>query len=207
MFDLKCDPSTCACPIDDRVVAELSQRYPLDPVYLACLKNCHGGQPQIGTVQVAGRTYRVAFFLTLVDHKTELPGPFRPHFDQHDIDERVANSVTALMDCECNTSRCLFDNLVPFASTQTDMCLDRGYVDLFCFDYRNNLSTPAVVLWDSNNAMDAYFDWDKLPFEEKFDENENCNFLTVPWDTFLVHVAYSFADFVKMLKPNPEQMR
>ena len=200
MIDLKCDPATCIGPIDKRVVQQLSQRYPLDPDYLQCLSNCHGGRPQIGTLPMANRTYRVAFFLTLVDENTRLPGPFRPHFDQQDMDERVVNSVIELMDCESNTSRSLFDNLVPFASTLADMCLDRGYVDLFCFDYREPRAKPAVVLWDANRAMDAYFEWDELPAEEKFDDDDN--FLSVPWDTFLVPIADSFAAFVAMLRPN-----
>lgn len=200
MIDLKCDPKTCAGPIDDRVMAALSKRYPLDPDYLALLKNCHGGVPQVGTVQLADRTYRLACFLTLVDQKTQFPGPFRPHFDQQNTDERVANSVTALMNGESNTSRCLFDTLVPFASTQKDMCLDRGYVGLFCFDYRKRRPKPPVVLWDANKAMNAYFEWDSLPCEEQFDDNDN--FLSVPWDSFLVPIADSFAGFTAMLRPN-----
>lgn len=200
MLDLKCDPKTCAGSIDDRVVTELSQRYPLDPDYLACLRNCHGGQPQIGTVRIREGIYQLAFFLTLVDRETKLSGSFRPHFDRQDTDERVINSVPTILDSESITARCLFENIVPFASTQNEMCLDRGYVDLFCFDYRQKRSKPTVVLWDANNAGEAYFEWNSLPIEEQFDQNDN--FLSVPWDTFLVPIADSFADFVKMLEPN-----
>lgn len=198
MFDFKCDPTTCAGPIDNRVVAELSKKYPLDSDYLACLKDCHGGRPQVGTVQVADRTYRLACFLTLVDHKTPLSGAFRPHFDLQDTDERVANSVTAIMEEESITSRSLFENLVPFASTQNDMCLDRGYVDLFCFDYREKRPKPPVVLWDASRATEAFFEWDSLPFEEQFDEKDH--FLSVPWDMFVIPIANSFAEFTAMLK-------
>jgi hypothetical protein len=200
MINLKCDPKTCAGPVDDRVVAKISQKYPLDPIYFDCLKKCHGGHPQIGTLQLAEGTYQVAFFLTLLDSKSDLPGQFRPHFELQETDERIMHSVVTIMNSDSSTSRSLFGKLLPFASTQEGMCLDRGYVDLFCFDYHHGQSQPTVVLWDSHKAMRAYFEWESLPIEDQFDENDD--YQRVPWDTFLVPVADSFAEFVKKLKPN-----
>jgi hypothetical protein len=202
MRDLACSPNTLAGPIDNRVVNALSKRYPLDTDFLAYMAICHGGQPTIGTVKVNGCPYRVAEFLTLLDGKSKLTGDFRPHFDQIQTDERVVKSISSLMNCECNTSRSLFSGLLPFAATQTDMCLDRGYVDLFCFDYRVRLTSPAVVIWDANKAMDVYFEWDSLPFEQQFGDDDQ--FLNVNWNSFLIPVASSFQEFVGMLERNSE---
>lgn len=201
MRDLACNPDTFAGPVDNRVVRALSKNYPLDSDFLACMSVCHGGQPKIGTVTVNGRRYRVAEFLTLLDEESELTGDFLPHFDQADTDERIVRAIPTLMGCDDDTSRCLFYGLVPFAATRTGMCLDRGYVDLFCFDYRTSSPSPAVVIWDANRAMDAYYDWDSLPIDQQFDKDGN--FLNVNWDSFLIPVASSFREFVAMLEPNP----
>ncbi|WP_166820425.1 SMI1/KNR4 family protein [Thalassoroseus pseudoceratinae] len=200
MHNLACDPSTLAGPIDDRVVAELSKRYPLDPDFLACMATCHGGQPAIGTVKVNGQTYRVAEFLTLLDEQSKLEGDFRPHFERTGTDERVVKSIDSVMNTDGNTYVALFSDIVPFAATETGMCLDRGYVDLFCFDYRDQPTIPKVVLWESHNAMTAYFEWESLPFDQQFGDDDE--FLNVNWDSFLVSIADSFRDFVNKLQPN-----
>lgn len=201
MRDLECDVDTLAGPVDQRVVKALSKRYPLDAGFLKCMAMCHGGQPAVGSVTVGGRRFRVAEFLTLVDGNSKLAGDFRPHFEQVQTDERVVKSISSVMDCDGNTSRCLFSGLVPFAATQLGMCLDRGYVDLFCLDYRKPAGLPSVVVWDAGKALDAYFDWDSLPFERQFDEEDRC--ANVNWDSFLIPVAPSFSDFVDMLERNP----
>lgn len=115
------------------------------------------------------------------------------------MDERVVNGICYLKDYEHSTSRALFSDLIPFAALQADMCLDRAYVDLLCFDYRKDRNKPSVVLWVADRANRAYMDWDELPMDEAFDEEEN--FRSVPWDDFLVPVAPSFAAFVEMLHP------
>jgi hypothetical protein len=199
MRDLACNPANLAGPVDNRVVNSLSKRYPIDADFLACMASCHGGQSAIGTVAVNGRLYRVAEFLTLLDDKSNLTGDFRPHFDHTNTEERVVRSIPFVIDCDGNTSRCLFSGLVPFAATQKDMSLDRGYVDLFCFDYRIRPTSPAVVIWDANRAMDAYFERDSLPFEQQFGDDDQ--FLNVNWDSFLIPVASSFQEFVEMLRP------
>jgi hypothetical protein len=93
----------------------------------------------------------------------------------------------------------LFSGLLPFAATQKDMCLDRAYVDLVCLDYRQNRNKPAVALWIADRANNAYWEWDHLPFHEKFDDAEN--FKNVPWDDFVKPIAPDFATFVEMLLP------
>lgn len=198
MKNLNCPPSSCVGKIDARVVKKLSKRFKLDPSYLDCLSVCHGGEPQLNTIQLATDRLTLAFFLTMLDGKSRLPGGFQPHFAYPTVDARVINSVGCIMDSDSNTSRCLFGKLVPFAATQKDMCLDGGYVDLFCFDYRQTLDPPPIVLWVAHCAMDAYFDWDDLPFEDKFDDTGCC--ANVPWDRFLKPIAGSFSEFVLMLE-------
>src|SRR5262249_36313837 len=100
---------------------------------------------------------------------------------------------------EHSTSRALFSGLLPFAALQAGMCLDRAYVDLLCFDYRVKRKKPPVVLWLADQANSAYISWERLPFDEQFDENEN--FKSVPWDDFVVPVAPDFAFFAAMLYP------
>ena len=200
MRDLACPPTSLAGPIDKRVAKSLSRRYPLDEDFLACMQVCHGGQPAIGTIVVEDREYRVAEFLTLLDHDSKLTGDFRAHFEHTKTDERIVKSISSVMDYDGNTSRCLFSGLVPFAATQTDMCLDRGYVDLCCFDYRDGTNPPPIVIWDAHKAMDAYFEWNDLPFEQQFGDADQ--FLNVNWDSFLIPVASTFRDFVDTLQPN-----
>lgn len=200
MRDLACKEDTFAGPIDERVVEYLSERYPLGAEFLTCMASCHGGQPAIGSLKLADGTYRIAEFLTLLDEDSKLTGEFRPHFEHTRIDDRVVRSIPFLMDYDSNTSQSLFSGLVPFAATQTGMCLDRGYVDLFCLDYRHSTETPSVVLWKANEALDARFDWDKLPFEKQFgDANQ---FLNVNWDSFLAPIASTFGEFLELLEPN-----
>lgn len=200
MFNFKCDPATCSGPIDGRVVEYLSKRYSLDQDYLDCVKTCHGGEPTVGTVSIESRKYRLAKFLTLVDLKSDLPSPFKPHFDISTEDERAIDSIVYLMDYEHNTSRCLFTNIVPFATTRTGECFDRAYVDMFCFDYRDRRIKPPVVLWDACKAMDVYFYWNDLSIENKYDNDDN--FINIDWDSFLVPVANSFAEFLDLLSEN-----
>ncbi len=198
MRDLQCEPNTFVGPVDPNVVEKIEERYPVDPDYLECLQTCHGAETKIGLVKVGAKHYRVARFLTLFDRKSDLPPPFRPHFDS-ELDERVMESVRFLMDFEHQTSRALFTDLVPFASTRNGMCLDRAEVDLFCFDYRGKSAKTPVVLWDAYEAKHAYITWDRLPLDESFDTDGN--FLAVPWDDFVIPVAPSFAGFLEMLQP------
>lgn len=201
MRDLECDPRTLAGPVDPRVVAKISQQYPLDPDYLACMEACHGGIPSIGAVEFGSYQSQVGLFLTLLDEKSILPGPFRPHFEIRDMDKRVVNSISYLMDYEHMTSMALFDGLVPFAATLAGMCLDRAYVDLFCFNYRGDCIRPPVVLWRASRALSAYMEWENLPEGDRFDDDGIFNSTSIPWDSFLLPVAESFADLVTSLQP------
>jgi hypothetical protein len=198
MRDLHCDPSTFAGPIDQRVVQWLSRRRPLDADYLACMETSHGGVPLIGSIRVGATRYKIARFLTLLDEESELSEPFRPHFEQSTTDERAVNSISYLTDYEHATSRALF-GLMPFATTQDGMCLDRAYVDLFCFDYRDRSTAPQVALWIADVANDACLEWDQLPAERQFDDDDN--YLSVPWTRFVAPLARNFAEFVDKLEP------
>jgi hypothetical protein len=185
-------------PVDARVVAEFQKRYPMDSAFLACMSACHGGVPKIGAFEVDSQRYRIGMFLTLLDAKSDLPPPFRPHFEDSRMDERVVNSVSFLKDYEHATSRALFGDLLPFAALQAGMCLDRAYVDLVCLDYRNDRQQPRVALWIADRANRAYMRWDRLRMNEKFDEEGRTK--AVPWDDFVKPVAPDFATFVGMLR-------
>ncbi|MGE3805016.1 MAG: hypothetical protein AB7K24_10120 [Gemmataceae bacterium] len=198
MRDLKCDPKTLAGPIDKRVVENLQRRYPLDPVYLECMEACHGGVPRVGTFTVGKKKGQIGLFLTLVDGKSKLKPPKRPHFEDERDDERVVNSVSYLVNGEHSTARALFDKLLPFAALLTGMCLDRGYVDLLCFDYRVPKPRPPVVLWLADKATSAYITWDLLPFAQSYDDNENP--INVAWDEFLIPLAPDFSKFIASLR-------
>jgi len=174
MRDLECEAGTLVGPVDVRVVAGFQNRYPLNSDFLAYMNACHGGVPKIPVFEIDSKPYRIGMFLTLFDAKSDLPAPFRPHFDDSRMDERVANGICFLKNYEHATSRALFDGLLPFAALQTGMCLDRAYVDLLCLDYRSNREKPAVVLWIAARANSAYAQWDRLPPEEAFDEEGNC---------------------------------
>jgi hypothetical protein len=200
--DLECDASTLVGPPDPRVVEKLQQRFPLDPVFLAYMDKYHGGVPRIGTFDVNSTRYEIALFLTLLDDDSPLPPPFRPHFDDTRMDERVVSSICYLKDYEHSTSRALFSSLLPFAALQAGMCLDRAYVDLLCFDYRVKRRKPPVVLWLSDRANTAYMEWERLPFEQQFDDEENVK--SVPWDAFVLPVASDFASFAEMLYPKDQ---
>lgn len=165
MFDFKCSTSSCAGPIDNKVIEKLSENYLLDKRYLACLEKCHGGEPQVGSIKIDNRVYRIEKFLTLLDFDSELSGPFKPHFDNLEIDERVVSSIVNLIESEHNTSNSLFSNIMPFAASKKDMVLERGAVDLFCFDYRINKNIPSIALWVARKSMDAYFTWADLPLK------------------------------------------
>jgi hypothetical protein len=200
--DLKCDASTLAGPLDPRIVEKLQERFPLDPTFLAYMEKCHGGAPYIGAFDVNSTHYEVGLFLTLLDKDSPLPPPFRPHFDDTRMDERVVNSICYLKDYEHSTSRALFSGLLPFAALQAGMCLDRAYVDLLCFDYRVKRSKSPVVLWLADRANAACMEWEQLPFEEQFDDEENVR--SVPWGAFVVPVASDFASFAEMLYPKDQ---
>ncbi len=194
--NLHCAPNTIAGPVDERVVSNLRRRHRIDDDFVAQMAECQGGVPQIAAFSVNGSERRVGQFLTLLDEESVLVPPERPHFDQP-MDERVAIGIPFVLSYDHSTSRALFSGLVPFAALGVDMCLDRAYVDLLCLDFRRCESSPPVVLWDAAHANDAYIDWDFLPFDEKFDEDDN--YLSVPWEKFVVRVSDTFADFIGSL--------
>ena len=104
--DLECDPNTLLGPPDVRVVRKLQQCAALDPVFLVYMDRYHGGVPSIGTFNVKCKRYEVGLFLTLFDEDSQLPPPFRAHFDDHQMDERAVNSINYVTDYEHSTSLC-----------------------------------------------------------------------------------------------------
>lgn len=196
MRDLDCDSATLAGPVDSRVVAGISKRFPLATHFVEHMSFVHGGQPKINAIKVRGKTFHVAEFLTFVDSKSELDGNLRPHFEQKDTDERIVKSVTSVMQCDRNF---FLDKFVPFAATQKDMCLDRGYVSFFCLDHRTSRDAPSVVLWDAHAATDEYFEIDSRPDDRKY--GLDGDFKDINWDSFIYPVADSYREFVQILKP------
>lgn len=197
--NLECDPETLIGPVDRRVVTALKKRYPLEPEFLAYMKACHGGVPKIGALEIDGNWYRIALFLSLIDARSKLPGPFRPHFAADFIDIRTRSSISHVKDYEHMTSRALFSGLLPFAACQEGMELDHANVDLFCLDYRKGSTPYPVILWEANQALRSLMRWEELPFNQCFDEEGN--FKSVPWDEFVKPVAPDFRSFVKRLQP------
>jgi len=197
MIDLQCDAATCVGPIDKRVVDWLETKYfPLDPDFITCMEGCHGGVPLLNSITIGGSRFRIARFLTLYDFKSKLTGPARPHFD-YSVDERIIDSISFLVDGEHNTSRSLFSYIVPFATTRVNECLDRGYVDLFCFYKRKHSSLLSIVLWEACKAMDEGFRVEYLPSEEIF--NADGAYENINWDSFLIPVASNFSEFAQLL--------
>jgi hypothetical protein len=194
MRDLQCDPQTLAGPIDERVVRNLKG---LDPAFVEHMKTCHGGQPRIGSFKVGNKRGNIGLFLTLLDDKSELQPPFRPHFDFTDLDERVVNSIPFLTEVEHFTSRALFGGLLPFAALQAGMCLDQAYVHLLCFDRRLHHKHPPVVMWDAHRASDAYLKWENLPLKKRFGDDDRI--LNVRWHDFVIPLSDNYVSFVESL--------
>ena len=180
--------------VDDRVVDKLSKRYPLDVVYIDFLSHLDSARVN-KTVKVAEEKIPLELYLTLYDKNTELEDE-SAHFDI-DFDERIVEGVYFLTYYEHATSRHLFDGLVPFASVRCGMCLDRSYVNLFCFDFRPQAQSH-IVLWKGHEAGDAYFDWERLCDAGKIDEDDE--FKDVDWDSFLMPVADSFTEFLGLIE-------
>lgn len=197
--DLHCGETCVPDVIDDRVVANLRQRhrFTLNDDFLAQMTASHGGRPQIATFMASGESWRIGQFLTLLDGRSELVLPFRPHFDHCSCDERAIESVPHLVDGDNSTSRALFKGLMPFATTVTGMCFDRAYVNLLCLNHRVSSDQPTVVMWLAEQANEAYMDWEDS-FE--FGDDEEDVFQSVPWDTFLIPVADSFDAFIQSLR-------
>jgi len=202
MHKIRCDPSSCLGPVDNRVVDIISKFYfPLDPDFLECMALCHGGVSIVDSITVNDSRYKFARFLTLFDYKSDLPGPLRPHpgHSIHDhVDERVEEGIMHLIDGEHNTSRSLFSYLIPFATTRIDAYFDRGDADLYCFDYRNNVYPPRIVLWKAEKAMTEFFRVDRLPSKDVF--NEDGQYENIRWESFLIPIASNFSEFSELLR-------
>ncbi|MDB3936486.1 SMI1/KNR4 family protein, partial [Granulosicoccus sp.] len=198
MKKLHCDPSTMAGPIDYRVLKFLEKKFgKFESDYIDFLENHHGGIIENVSVKVDSKQCSIERFLTIVDDETKLEGAFRPHFTDSREDERVLDSIYYLVDGEHSTARALFGVLLPFATTQVEMALDRAYVDLFCFDFISK-ENPRIVLWLSNEANDVSIDRDRLPIEQQYDKDDKN--IGLPWERFIVPVAKSFEEFMDMLE-------
>ena len=197
--DLQCTTDSLVGPVDARVVDKLRSRYPITDSFVTQMTACHGAIPEIAAFRVGQRIGRGARFLTLLDAKSEMRGDFQPHFDGTELDARVAIGIPYLMEYEHQTSRTLFDGLVPFGALLDDICLDRGYVDLICLDCRIDAPAPSVVLWNGNDALTAYMEWESLGFDQQFDDDDNL--LNVAWDAFLTPLADNFDQFINELEP------
>ncbi len=119
--DLQCKAHTLAGPIDNRVIEYIRESYPLDDYFLEQFATCHGGVPTIDTFMVGDKTASIGRFLTLIDNKSILKGPIRPHFEAGDVDERIMMGIPYLLYGEHPTAYGLFEHLVPFAALEDEM--------------------------------------------------------------------------------------
>ncbi len=197
------EDKTHAGPVDPAALADLEKRHPLDSSYRQLLDRLHGGIPLRQFIK--GHRCRIGRFLTILNSRSKLEGAFQPHFDQSNTDCRVVRSIAAQIDTECATSRGLFygQRLLPFAALYVgehhpdEMCLDRAYVDLLCFDYGTGSLRPPIVVWHAEDAAEAYEDWlgDDCPREEEDPETP-----AVDYDNFTKRIADDFDEFLKMVQ-------
>lgn len=198
---------THAGPFDAQALADIEGRHQLDSSFRLLLDRVHGGVPIKQFIK--GHRCRIGRFLTIFNKRSQLTGAFQPHFDQSDTDCRIVRSIAALIDSECATSRGLFygQRLLPFAALYAgenhpdEMCLDRAYVDLLCFDYGTGSPRPPIVIWHAEEGAEAYEDWlgDDCPQDEA-----NPEAAAVDYDKFTKRVADNFDEFLKMLQSQPQ---
>jgi len=199
------DQESLAGPLDPKALETIEKSHKLDPSYRDLIHKFHGGIPVKQYLKAKGRRYRVGRFLTILNRKSELPKPFQPHFDQSDIDCRVARSISFAIGVECATSRALFygQRLLPFAALYAgehhpdEMCLDRAYVSFLCFDYGTGAARPPVVAWHAHEANDAYLKWetDGCPSDDTDPEVPLINY-----SSFTERIANNFDDFLELLQ-------
>lgn len=184
--------------LDPQVIHNIEHRYsPLEQDYLDFLQQYHGCTLHNVTISIAQQQYRVAEILTLLDEHSPLASPFQPHFEHTHRDRRLINNVIYLTQYEHSTQQALFGSLLPFATTETQLCLARGYVDLFCFDYTEG-ANGRIVLWQAEEALTALMDWEDLPLAQQFDaDGKNLN---IPIAEFILPIADNFAGFMAKLQ-------
>lgn len=199
------EEESLAGPVDPQALKYLESRHVLDESYRQLIHSFHGGIPGRQYIKGKGHRYRVGRFLTILDRHSQLPGPFQPHFDQSEIDCRVARSISFVIDAESMTSRALFygQRLLPFAALYAgdhhpdDMCLDRVYVSFLCFDYGTGSARPVIVVWHAQKAADAYDEWeeDDYPTEEA-----EPDIPAIDYNKFTERIADNFDEFLEMLQ-------
>lgn len=202
---LKFEKNSLAGPVDRKALELLQARYSLDESYLRLIRKFHGGIPEQQYIAGKGRSYRVGRFLTVLDTHSNLPGQFQPHFDRTDTDCRIVRSILFAIDGECATSRALYygERLVPFAAFfagehhPDQMCLDRGYVSLLCFDYGTG-ARPAVVVWHAQDAIKEYQKWEVAgcPFKPT-------KVADVDYTKFTEPIAENFDEFMNLMRSKP----
>ncbi|MBX9667350.1 MAG: hypothetical protein K2X93_07010 [Candidatus Obscuribacterales bacterium] len=178
---------------DKRVIKQISKTQSLPPSFLSFCETNHGKTPKRGKIK--GTKLRIGRFLSLVDDKSKLPGPFRPHFEDSSVDERVMRGISAVIGYESATSRALYygERLLPFAvlycgdEHPDEMCIDRYYVDFLCFDFEKKPIEPPVVVWHSEKANKEFFKYDEGKIEEP-----NYKKFTTP-------LAKSFAELLELV--------
>lgn len=209
MSDLLFDQDSLAGPVDLEALKSIERSHVLDPSYRQLVHAYHGGIPLRQYIKGKGSRYRVGRFLTILNHRSILRGEFQPHFDQVDMDCRVVRSISSVSDSESSTSRALFygQRLLPFAAMYAgeehpdEMCLDRGYVSFVCFDYGVGTERPPIVIWHSDQAMEAYGNWEAngCPRDDKDEEIP-----LVDYSAFTERIADNFDEFIALLQSDPE---
>jgi hypothetical protein len=205
---MKFKTNSFAGPVDSKALSDIEERHVLDPGYREFIFACHGGIPVEQYIKGKGQNYRLGRFLTILDQNSQLTEKFQPHFEYSDIDSRVARSVAFAINSESNTSRALFygQRLLPFAAFYAgehhpdDLCLDRAYVSMLCFDYKSQGTRPPVVVWHAHEALKAYFKWEEAncPFE-----GPDGNVPKVDYEDFTEHIADNFDEFLKLMQQKP----
>lgn len=199
---------TLAGPVDPKALNYIESRFVLDPSYRQLIHSFHGGIPVNQYIKGKGLRYRLGRFLTILDRDSQLSGPFQPHFDQSDIDCRVARSISSAIDDECITSRALFygQRLLPFAAFYAgehhpdEMCLDRAYVSLLCFDYGTGDARPPVVVWHAREAADAYCKWEDAGCPT---DDAAPDIPMVDYSSFTERIADNFDELLKLMQSGP----
>ncbi|WP_442511703.1 hypothetical protein SH528x_003414 [Novipirellula sp. SH528] len=170
-----------------------------DPDFLHLLPRIAGKTPTKPYFSASdGRVHRIGWFVGYADEHTELVGPLQPGIVYNQLDQRLTER--SLPEIINSTALDLFgggERILPFAALS-----DRGEPvslrwqnydfpvnDSLCFDTSSDPYT--IVLCESLKAADAANEWEDGIVED------------VRYDSFLVPVAKSFANFVTMLRAHP----
>lgn len=214
-MSIECHPESLTDPPDDRMIKHLKGYWyniAFDEAFLRMLPRFHGGVPLNPYFDSKlGNTFRIAFFLNIVDEHSNLSPPFRESKDPYDDrDSRVSDrGIEHIIGCDTNG---FFsgERLVPFAALYTPHRTsgelmhpddDKQFLSLTCLDYVScnaicfdRSTTPqSVVTYDAERSgpeQTRYWDGDTEAGGVRYDE-------------FIEPVADSFLEFTKLLRHRP----